>query len=465
MPRPSKKPNQEKVSPSQTVGVGGYRKAGGYVWDEYNPDLRGKRGRQKYREMSDNDPIIGAMLFAIKMLIRSAKWTFKPSDADADGKYAKWMEDTCFNMPGITWDQVIEDALSMLPYGFAIQEMVTLKKADGTIGLAKLAPRSQQTILRWELDKNGECFGAWQTPPEGGFDIFLPLEKIILYKTEYANGNPEGRSVLRNCYQPYHFTQSINISEAIGVERDLTGLPILRAPGDWLKVAGNRAFAERIVRDVRMNDQSGIVLDSDTFPDGNGGASAEKKFDFALLSSEGNAKVDTDKIVKRHSSNIARTLLADFIILGTDGKGSYALSTDKSSMFVRALEGFVGNIGETLDRKLTSTLWMLNAFPDEMKPKACPGDLSPVDLQVFGDFISKIAGAGVYLNDEETEEYIRAKGNLPGVPADRPDPIADPEEDNGEGEDDNPDPEDGANAGDTGNKDDKKKDEEEDARE
>lgn len=421
---------------STSDGVGGYRQSAGYVFDEFLPDLRGMRGRKKYREMADSDPIIGAMLYGITSIIRAASWTAQSSEEDSAGFYSQWLEDTLFNMPKITWDNVIEDALSMMVYGFAIQEIVICKKEDGSIGLWGLMPRSQETIEKWDTDRNGNVFGVWQTPIDNAQTVYLPLSKVIHYKTAHARGNPEGRSMLRNAYKPYHFIKTTEISEAIGAERDLTGLPVLSAPSNWLDVAGNRAKLESIGQNIRMNDQGSIVIASDTYTDGTGSPTAIRMFDLKLLSAEGSAgKVDTDKIIKRHSANMGRTFLADFLMLGTDGKsGSYSLSANKTDMFIRAIEGTLENIAQTLDRQLTPLLWDLNRFPPEMMPKLKAGRIAPIDLQILGDFVSKLSGAGIPLNDEPTEEYLRDAAGLPETPSDSE--RADTEEDDDESVDD-----------------------------
>lgn len=417
---------------SNPQGVGGYRQSSGYVFDEFLPDLRGMRGRKKYREMADSDPIIGAMIYGITSIIRAASWTAQSAEGDSAGFYSKWLEDTLFNMPKMTWDNIIEDALSMMVYGFAVQEIVICKKEDGSIGLSGLFPRSQETIEKWDTDRNGNVFGVWQTPIDNAQTVYLPLSKLVHYKTTYARGNPEGRSMLRNAYKSYHFIKTTEISEAIGAERDLTGLPVLSAPSAYLAISGNRAKLEAIGRDIRLNDQGSVVLPSDTFNDGTGSPSAIKQFELKLLSAEGSSgKVDTDKIIKRHSANMGRTLLADFLMLGTDGKsGSYSLSANKTDMFIRAVEGTLENIAQTLDRQLTPLLWNLNNFPPEMMPKLQAGRIAPIDLQILGDFVSKLSGAGIPLNDEATEDYLREVSGLPETPSDaeRKDDESDDEE-------------------------------------
>ncbi len=416
---------QGKIEPesaplTKEAGAGGYKNSSGYIQEEFLKDLRGLRGRKMYREMSDTDAIIGGMMYAITSIIRAADWNIEPAEADASGQYSEWLKDTVYNMPDITWDQVIEDALSMLIYGFAIQEIIIRKKDDGSIGLRKLAPRSQETLEVWEIDDDNDTVrGVWQRPPNKFSDIYLPLSKCVHYKTTYARGNPEGRSMLRNAYKSYHFIKVTQISEAIGAERDLTGLPVLYAPDSWLSIGSNKDLAKKIVRDIKFNEQGGVVLPSDCFPSSDGGQSNTRKWDLKLLASEGGgSKVDTDKIIKRHSADMARTLLADFILLGTDGKGSYALSSDKSELFVRAVEGILENIGQTLDRQLVTLLWNLNGFPEEMKPCFRAGRISPIDLKVMGDYVERLTSAGIPLNDEATETFLRDVGGLPPTPSD-----------------------------------------------
>lgn len=404
-------------APGPELGVSNIRAASGYIYDEYQRELVGLRGRKKYREMKDSDPTIGGILFAITSIVRNAKWDVDAAEADTEEKYAEWFEDTLFKMPGMSWDDVVCDALSMVAFGFSIQEIVIRRKEDGTIGLYKLAPRAQDTVLRFDLDPNGNVLGVWQTPPNMAGDIYIPKEKLVHYVTDYNRGNPEGRSLLRNAYKPYHFINTIQIQEAIGVERDLSGMPILKAPAAWLEQSSNRAALERIVRDIKFNDQGGLVLPSDAFLNADGSKTSIPQFELILASAEsGGSKIDTDKIIARHTRQMASSILAQFITLGGDGKGSYALSENQSDLFLKAIESLLEIIKQVLERQLLPLLWRLNGFPEEMKPCLRAGKIAPEDLAAFAAFIRDIAGAGIMLNDRDTEEYIREKGGLPPPP-------------------------------------------------
>lgn len=403
----------------EEIGVSNYRHSSGYVYDEYQKDLVGQRGRRKYREMRDSDPTIGAMIFAITSIIRTADWSCNKAAEDTTGEYADWLLDTLTTMPAMTWDDVVCDALNMVVYGFNDQEKVIYKKKDGSIGLYKLAPRSPETVFRFEIDDKGEMLGIWQRSPNLSGDIFIPASKLVHYKMDYNKGNPEGRSLLRSAYKPYHFINTITIQEAIGAERDLTGMPIIYAPSAFLNDSANRASMERIARDIKFNDQGGLVMPSDTFIDSDGNKTSVKQFEIKLASVEGGAsRVDTDKIIQRHKRDMASTILAQFIMLGEGKGGSYSLSENQTDMFLKAIESILEIICQTIDRQVTPWLWELNGFPDETKPCLTAGNIAPEDLQKFGDFLAKISAAGIPINDLPTEDFIRAKAGLPPAPDD-----------------------------------------------
>lgn len=400
--------------PMKEIGLSSFRTSSGYVYDDFQKELVGIKGRMKYREMRDTDPTIGGILFAITSIIRTAQWCFDHCEKDTSAEYSAWLEDTLTKMPDMTWDDVVCDALSMITYGFCVQEKVFMRKADGSIGLRKLAPRGQTTVIRFDTDIHGKLNGVWQTSPNGLGELYIPAYKFVHYVTDYNQGNPEGRSLLRNAYKPYHFISAIEIQEAIGVERDLSGMPVIEAPESFLS-GGGRASLERLGRDIKFNSQGCIVMPSDVFENADGTKTAARQYDVRLMSSEGGAKIDTDRIINRHTRKMASSILAQFITLG-DGKGSYALSENQTDLFLKAIESILEIISQSLTRQLLPQLWELNGFDPEMMPTIRAGKIAPEDLVAFGEFISKISGAGIMINDRETEEFIREKSGLPPAP-------------------------------------------------
>ena len=85
-------PDSTNDNPMQETGVTGLRRAGGYVQDEFLPQLTGYRGIQVYREMRDNDPVVGAILYAIDKLLRQVKWRVQPASTRVeDQRSAKFV--------------------------------------------------------------------------------------------------------------------------------------------------------------------------------------------------------------------------------------------------------------------------------------------------------------------------------------------------------------------------------------
>ena len=63
-------------------GITGLRREGGIVQEEYLRELSGDRWLSTVREMAD-DPIVGAVLFAVEMLLRRVPLNVQPADDSA----------------------------------------------------------------------------------------------------------------------------------------------------------------------------------------------------------------------------------------------------------------------------------------------------------------------------------------------------------------------------------------------
>ena len=62
-------------------GVSGLRRYGPYIYEEFLPELRWPQAGKIYQEMSDNDAVIGAILYLAEMLIRGVEWRVEPAGA------------------------------------------------------------------------------------------------------------------------------------------------------------------------------------------------------------------------------------------------------------------------------------------------------------------------------------------------------------------------------------------------
>ena len=110
------------------------------------------------------------------------------------------------------------------------------------------------------------------------------------------------------------------------------------------------------------------------------------------------------------------TVLADFIFLGHEQTGSFALSSDKTELFAVAIGAFLDIICETFNRQGIPSLIDINGkhfagITDY--PKMTHGDIEDVDITKMSQFIRDMTGIGVLVPDDGLEDYIRQVGHLP----------------------------------------------------
>ena len=417
----------------KSIGDSGLRQYGGYITEEFLKELRGVRGTRTYREMADNDAVIGAMLFAITMLIRQAKWTVQAADDTPEAGDAKEFTEQVISDMNVSFSSVVAEICSMFVYGYAPMEIVWKRRggmkgtdgssrsiySDGKIGVRSIALRAQTSIQRWDIsEEDGSINGFWQQPVSGGL-VYIPIEKALLFRTTEERNNPEGRSVLRNAYRSWYFKKRIEEIEGIGVERDLAGLPVISVPGEFFDPTADsntrasfKAWTDLATR-VRRDQQEGVVIPSDRDASGN------PLFDFKLLSTGGSRQFDTTGIIDRYDRRIATTVLADFIFLGQQSVGSFALSSDKTALFAAAVGAFGGSIAEVFNRHFMPRLWALNGFDYEVMPALVCGDLEKQNLGEVSDFIQKITASGATLfPDRELENHLRELAGFPKAPED-----------------------------------------------
>lgn len=407
---------------SKEIGRVGQRRYGGIFYEEFLSELRGRKGAEVFTEMSNNDETIGAILFAIEMLVRQASWNVEPGGSTAKDREAAEFVKSCMDDMQQTWIDTISEILSFLTYGWSFHEIVykrrmgrtkdnrtSSKYDDGLIGWMKLPIRSQETLYQWEYDDQDNLIGMTQMPPPDFGLITIPMTKAMLFRTRSRKDNPEGRSILRTAYRSWYFKRRIQEIEGIGVERDLAGLPVITTPEGmdiWDKddedMNAIRAGLEAMVKNIRRDSTEGLVL-----PFG---------YTFELTSTGGSRQFDTNSIIARYDTKISQTVLADFIQLGHESVGSFALSSDKTNLFSMAICAFLDIICQTFNSQGIPALIDINGdhFAGVTDyPRLTHGDIEDVDLATVATFIKDMTSIGVIIPDESLEDYVRQLGKLP----------------------------------------------------
>ena len=163
-----------------------------------------------------------------------------------------------------------------------------------------------------------------------------------------------------------------------------------------------RAGLEAMVKNIRRDSTEGLVL-----PFG---------YTFELTSTGGSRQFDTNSIIARYDTKISQTVLADFIQLGHESVGSFALSSDKTNLFSMAICAFLDIICQTFNSQGIPALIDINGdhFAGVTDyPRLTHGDIEDVDLATVATFIKDMTSIGVIIPDESLEDYVRRLGKLP----------------------------------------------------
>ncbi len=411
------------------IGVSGLTQHSGYVAEEQLAELSYSRWQKVLKNMLTNDAVICSLNTVIEMLARQVPWKITPAnDTPEAEKVAAFYEECLFKDMEMTWQETLSEVITFLQWGWSFHEIVYKRRngdkpgrrfdskyTDGRIGWRKFAGRSQDTLDRWEFDGEDAAIALIQRSPNTGDTFTIPIEKALHFRTTAAKNNPEGRSMYRGAYRSWYFKSRIENIEAIGIERDLAGLPIMYVPPEILKTnatADQVALRETLksaLRSVRRDENEGVMMPAQYDENKN------PTFKFELLSTGGRRQFDTSGTITRYDQRILMTGLADFLLLGSQRVGSYALSTDKTSIFATALEGHLDSVCEKFNNDAFPDLGKLNAINPELLPKLEHGQVDKISLLELCEAVSKMSGSGVMFSDEQ-QAWLTNQVGMPGEP-------------------------------------------------
>lgn len=430
------KASSPSYNPSSYVpreqGTTGLRHMSGYIDEEDIRELRWPHCVKVYRQM-ESDPLIHGALFAIRQFIKSSEWKveeYKGQDKPKDAAQQKIFLEQCIDDLNTPWSTFLDNALSMLVYGFSVHE-ISYKRRNGwkrsrrdrskfndaKIGWRGFPIRSQDTITEWGFDKWGDVNWVRQEDQFRGTDVKIPEDRFMNFRASTYKDNPEGRSILRSIYRGYYSRRNVEIQEGIGIERDLSGLPIIKIPSEYMSgdaTEDQKAIANmyaNIGNNLKRNEQGYVLMPSDIYGNGEN-ASGDNLFEIELLSASGNRQVDTTQVIGRLNQTMMQGMLTDFLLLG-GSVGSYALSSNKVMAFTTAIESYLDVIAEQFNDKAIPLLWELNGMDPAKAPKLVHTGVENIDLEILGNFLKNAAAAGVITPDDELEDAIRGRANLP----------------------------------------------------
>lgn len=416
----------------QEMGSTGASKWSTNIFEDKLREFRGRAGLTLLREMRINDPVISAVFFAIENAMKQGSWRVSPaSDKDADKQVAEFVE-SCMHDMSFSWTNTLSFILQELEQGYSTLEVVFKRRLgerppeytddpasshhdDGRIGWRKWATRPGETLVDGDefiIDDHGGIHGINQEIPGSGI-MKIPIEKLLLFRTTVVPANtPYGLPIHRSMYLPYWYTQNLMEIEGIGVERDLAGIPVVYLGNDTTKAGPNSDYEKALdlVTNIRNDEQAGIVIPKpkmSTSTDGNG-------ILFELVSSSGRRQHNTGEIIERYDKRKALAVLAQFIMLGMERVGSFALSKSQGDLFVLSVEAWLQDIADIINSYAIPRLIRYNAFSGiSGYPTLVPGVVGVPDLESIGNYVNTLVNADIIKVDDELERHLRHVGRLP----------------------------------------------------
>jgi hypothetical protein len=414
-----------KLRLSQTSN-NGVRVIAGNIAEEEDRALRWPFAMQTYSKML-KDATIAPAVSAVEMAIARVPWEVKaqPGKEEEQAKQVAFLQQVMIDM-----EQPFAEAVRFLgthnSYGFAVSEKVYRfreyvkgsKFNDGLIGLKKLAPIPQESVVAWNFkDRGKDLDGLWQAPPvvsnrnsfeisTNGEPVFIPRKKFILVKNNGNKNNPEGVSPLKSVYRAWRYKQSLEEFEATSVSNDVRGMKVLYIPPQYLDPEASPEdkavyeFYKRGISSVNNNEQSAMILPM--FRDEHG----NKMFEFEAVSVMGTRSNDVDAMITRYRKEIVTGLMASQLILGQEGGGSFSLAESLDSVTKMVVDTRLTQIKEQLNHDLIPQLFALNGWDITNTPYFDYGEVSSESLDEIGKYIQRVAAVGLAPKTPEMVNYI-----------------------------------------------------------
>lgn len=373
---------------------------GGAVFD-YGPS-----DAEDFRRMLDRDGKAAALEQALTLPLRSAPWDLHPAKGDTGETefVTRVLESMSSPMP-----LLLGQVTSAVTYRKSFHEKVWKLDDDGRVVYDKLAYRPPATCQLARDAKTAAFRGfrqrTWWTQPntnprDPGY-VDIPANRALVYLHNQHRDPLRGTSDLEVARWCHETRQKLLFVWYAFLEKQ--SLPWVVVYGATEDEAHDRA------EQVATLKSGGVV----GLPQPQQG---QKAFE-VLDASVGQGAAQFEAALKWLDAQMSMSVLAGWIDLpsaAAAGRGSLALSTDQTEMFMTARRGVLGEIGTTLTEWLVRPLVAYN-FPDPAKAPAFKfGPISEQGASETVTLLQAIAAAPkVNLPASFVEELVvRAAGLL-----------------------------------------------------
>lgn len=403
---PQDQPERFRLGEISTSGLNIFS---GIPQEELRRELDFPNNIKTYKQMNYHPSVNASVALYGSMIAKANYRVVAPEQPSEEEKNrAKVISQMLFEDMEHPFEDVIQDAATFLVYGFSVAEKVYRRRDtssgskfnDGLIAPKKITIRHQSSVDKFIFSEDGnEIKGVKQTiisDTMGRFNnrtnsVVIPRSKFLLFTAGGTSDNPYGISPLRNVYLPYKYLSAIEELEAQGVQKELTGVPLLKVPAQYMSAEASpeqKAIFENmknIVRNLQQGSQAGVVLPSTVDPE-----TRVPLFDLKLLAADGKRGYNLTEIKEYYRNLIFTGLGTDILLLGSSSSGSFALASVKNTITGQVVESYLKRIIRVINDDLIKQIYSLNNWPMDRMCKVDYENLSEVDLESYSKAIQRM---------------------------------------------------------------------------
>lgn len=321
-----------------------------------------------------------------------------------DEEQREFAKQQLFGLTQRTWQELLQEILTYLPFGYAVFEKIFNVTEDGKIGLFDLAPRIQESIEKFRMSNGGA--GVQQrlygdiVPQQGNATIVdIPLQKLLIFTNNKEGDDLIGMSVLRPARMHTVMIDRMYRVQGISAERFGVGIPIVKYPdagGD-----AEKQQAEEMGKYIKANQQTFVAMKSD--------------WDISILTPSGNPLSGMiENSIAHHNRQILLTCMAHALDTGSKGAGSLALSRTQQFDRLSFAEQKATYIANQLNKYVIKQLIDINFGKQEVYPELTFEPLGAEDSNQLSSTYKTLFDMGVLnTQDPELVNYVRKVFNLP----------------------------------------------------
>lgn len=396
------------------VGSTGLKVFSGVITEDHNREWQSPQIYDLVDRMRKGDSTCAAVLLAIVLPVLSTEVRVEAKAGTDEGKpdpvveeAAEFVHDVLFGGDVMVrpWRAFLREALLYLAYGHytfekVFQELTTGPHA-GMIAWREFAPRHPRTITEWNTDRHGRLINVRQEvmDSEHQVDAIIPRDKLLLLTNQPEAGNPQGISIFRPAYKHWQYKDGMYAVQAIAIERQGAGVPYASYPAGTSPQ--DKDDAEAMLQNVAAHEQSYFTYEDD--------------WEVGFIDMGAASTLDPQAAIDHHDGQISKSILASFMQLPQNGKGSFALSSDQSGFFTHSLNEVGYHIASMFNRSAIPQLVDFNYGALPSYPKIRFDRIGHISIDKILEHIAKLAEKGILTSTLELENRVRDMLNLPPV--------------------------------------------------